>query len=43
MAQDRAPGPMQLKAQVRWTINRGCDLVADAINDLFRASTGRCC
>jgi len=41
MAQDRAPVPMQLKAQVRWNMNRGCDLVAQAINDLFRASTGR--
>ncbi len=41
MAQDRAPVPMQLKAQVRWNMNRGCELVAQAINDLFRASTGR--
>ena len=41
MAQDRAPVPMQLRAQVRWNMNRGCDLVAQAINDLFRASTGR--
>ena len=36
MAQDRAPVPMQLKAQVRWNMNHGCDLVAQAINDLFR-------
>jgi 3-hydroxy-9,10-secoandrosta-1,3,5(10)-triene-9,17-dione monooxygenase len=33
--------PMQLRAHVRWNMNRGCDLVADAISDLFRASTGR--
>jgi len=32
---------MQLKAQVRWNMNRGCDLVAETIGDLFRASTGR--
>src|SRR5579862_2411108 len=41
MAQDRAPVPMQLRAQVRWNMNRGCELVAQAIDDLFRASTGR--
>ena len=41
MAQDRVPVPMQLRAQVRWNMNRGCDLVAQAIDDLFRASTGR--
>ena len=41
MAQDREPVPMQLRAQVRWNMNHGCDLVAQAINDLFRASTGR--
>jgi len=41
MAQDCAPVPMQPKAQVRWNMNRGCELVAQAINDLFRASTGR--
>jgi 3-hydroxy-9,10-secoandrosta-1,3,5(10)-triene-9,17-dione monooxygenase len=41
MAKDRAPVPMQLKAQVRWNMNRGCELVVQAIADLFRASTGR--
>jgi 3-hydroxy-9,10-secoandrosta-1,3,5(10)-triene-9,17-dione monooxygenase len=41
MAQDRAPVPMQLRAQVRWNMNRGCELVAATIGDLFRASTGR--
>ncbi|MFZ1122964.1 MAG: acyl-CoA dehydrogenase family protein [Candidatus Binataceae bacterium] len=41
MAEANAPVPMQLKAQVRWNMNRGCDLVADTIGDLFRASTGR--
>jgi hypothetical protein len=38
MAQDRAPVSMQLRAQVRWNMNRGCDLVVQAIGDLFRAS-----
>jgi 3-hydroxy-9,10-secoandrosta-1,3,5(10)-triene-9,17-dione monooxygenase len=41
MAEARTPVSMQVKAQVRWTMNHGCDLVTDAINDLFRASTGR--
>jgi len=31
MAQDRRAGPMQLRAQVRWNMNRGCELVAQAI------------
>jgi 3-hydroxy-9,10-secoandrosta-1,3,5(10)-triene-9,17-dione monooxygenase len=29
------------KSAVRWNMNRGCDLVVERINDLFRASTGR--
>ena len=41
MAEARVPVSMQLKAQVRWNMNHGCELVADAISDLFRASTGR--
>jgi len=41
MAEARAPVSMQLRAQVRWNMNHGCELVADAISDLFRASTGR--
>jgi 3-hydroxy-9,10-secoandrosta-1,3,5(10)-triene-9,17-dione monooxygenase len=41
LAEDRAPVSMQLRAQVRWNMNRGCELVAQAISDLFRASTGR--
>jgi len=41
MAEARTPVSMQLKVQVRWNMNHGCDLVADAISDLFRASTGR--
>ena len=41
MAEAGVPTSMQLRAQVRWNMNRGCDLVADTISDLFRASTGR--
>jgi 3-hydroxy-9,10-secoandrosta-1,3,5(10)-triene-9,17-dione monooxygenase len=41
IAEAGAVVPMQLRAQVRWNMNRGCDLVADTISDLFRASTGR--
>jgi 3-hydroxy-9,10-secoandrosta-1,3,5(10)-triene-9,17-dione monooxygenase len=41
MAQTRQPVSMQLRAQVRWNMNRGCELVAQAIGDLFRAASGR--
>jgi 3-hydroxy-9,10-secoandrosta-1,3,5(10)-triene-9,17-dione monooxygenase len=41
MAEACAPVSMQLRAQVRWNMNRGCDSVVERINDLFRASTGR--
>jgi 3-hydroxy-9,10-secoandrosta-1,3,5(10)-triene-9,17-dione monooxygenase len=41
MAEEREPVSMQKRAQVRWNMNRGCDLVAQAVGDLFRASTGR--
>jgi 3-hydroxy-9,10-secoandrosta-1,3,5(10)-triene-9,17-dione monooxygenase len=41
MAEAQLPVSMQLKAQVRWNINRGCELVADGIAQLFRAASGR--
>ena len=41
MAEEREPVSVQKRAQVRWNINRGCELVARAIGDLFRVSTGR--
>ena len=41
MAEAREPVPMQLRAQVRWRINRGSELVAQAISDLFRVASGR--
>lgn len=40
MADARVPLSMQLKAQVRWNINRGCELVAEGIAELFRAASG---
>ena len=41
MAEEQVPVSMQLKAQVRWNINRGCELVAKGIAELFRAASGR--
>jgi 3-hydroxy-9,10-secoandrosta-1,3,5(10)-triene-9,17-dione monooxygenase len=41
MAEARELAPMRLRAQVRWRINRGCELVAQAIGELFRAASGR--
>jgi 3-hydroxy-9,10-secoandrosta-1,3,5(10)-triene-9,17-dione monooxygenase len=41
MAEAGEPASMQLRAQVRWRINRGCELIAQSIGDLFRAATGR--
>ena len=35
------PASTQLKAQVRWNMNRGCELVAQGIGDLFHAATRR--
>ena len=32
---------MQQRAQIRWNMNRGCEVVAQAVGDLFRAATGR--
>jgi len=41
MAEADEPVSMQLKAQVRWNINRGCELIAQGISELFRAASGR--
>jgi 3-hydroxy-9,10-secoandrosta-1,3,5(10)-triene-9,17-dione monooxygenase len=41
MAEARVPVSMQLRAQVRWNMNRGCELVAQGVAELFRAATGR--
>ena len=41
MAEAQGPVSMQLKAQARWNINRGCELVAQGTAELFRAASGR--
>ena len=41
MAEAREPASMQIRAQMRWNMNRGCELVGHAVADLFRASSGR--
>jgi 3-hydroxy-9,10-secoandrosta-1,3,5(10)-triene-9,17-dione monooxygenase len=41
MAESREPASMQLRAQMRWNMNRGCELVGKAVGDLFRAASGR--
>jgi len=32
---------MRHRAQMRWNMNRGCELVGQAVTDLFRAASGR--
>jgi len=41
MAEAREPVSMQQRAQVRWNMNRGCELVGQAVASLFRAASGR--
>lgn len=41
MAEARVPASMQVRAQMRWKMNRGCELVVQEIAELFRAATGR--
>ena len=41
MAEAREPASMQNRAQMRWNMNRGCELVGHAVADLFRAASGR--
>jgi 3-hydroxy-9,10-secoandrosta-1,3,5(10)-triene-9,17-dione monooxygenase len=41
MAEAGEAASMQQRAQVRWNMNRGCELVGQAVTDLFRASSGR--
>ncbi|HEY2663361.1 MAG TPA: acyl-CoA dehydrogenase family protein [Candidatus Binataceae bacterium] len=41
MAEAREAVSPRLRAQVRWNMNRGCELIAQATGDLFRAATGR--
>jgi 3-hydroxy-9,10-secoandrosta-1,3,5(10)-triene-9,17-dione monooxygenase len=41
MAEAREPASMQNRAQTRWNMNRGCELVGHAVAELFRAASGR--
>jgi 3-hydroxy-9,10-secoandrosta-1,3,5(10)-triene-9,17-dione monooxygenase len=41
MAEAREAASAQQRAQIRWNMNRGCELVAQAVGNLFRAATGR--
>jgi 3-hydroxy-9,10-secoandrosta-1,3,5(10)-triene-9,17-dione monooxygenase len=41
MAEARIAAPMELRAQMRWNLNRGCELVGQAVAELFHAATGR--
>ena len=41
MAEAGVPASMHVRAQVRWNMNRGCELVAQGVEELFRAATGR--
>ncbi len=41
MAEAREAASTQIRAQMRWNMNRGCDLVGKAVGDLFRAASGR--
>jgi 3-hydroxy-9,10-secoandrosta-1,3,5(10)-triene-9,17-dione monooxygenase len=40
-AEARSDVPMQQRAQMRWNMNRGCDLVGNAVVELMRAASGR--
>ncbi len=41
MAEAHEAVSMQQRAQMRWNMNRGCDLIGQAVTDLFRAASGR--
>jgi 3-hydroxy-9,10-secoandrosta-1,3,5(10)-triene-9,17-dione monooxygenase len=41
MAEAHHPPTMEDRARVRWNMNRGCERVAEACGDLFRAASGR--
>ncbi|HVN29166.1 MAG TPA: hypothetical protein VMT64_11795 [Candidatus Binataceae bacterium] len=41
MAESQEPVSMEHRAQVRWNMNRGCELIAQSIGELFRAASGR--
>ena len=41
MAEAGEPASMQLRAQLRWNMNRGCEVAGRAVNELFHAASGR--
>jgi len=41
MAEARKAAPMELRARMRRNLNRGCELVGQAVAELFHAATGR--
>lgn len=41
MGEARYVPTMQERGRFRWNLNRGCELVGDAVVDLFRAASGR--
>jgi 3-hydroxy-9,10-secoandrosta-1,3,5(10)-triene-9,17-dione monooxygenase len=41
MAEAREPASMPVRGQMRWNMNRGCELVGRAVNELFHAASGR--
>ncbi len=41
MAEAHEFASMQQRARIRWNMNRGCELVGQAVGDLFRAASGR--
>ncbi|MHB8381999.1 MAG: acyl-CoA dehydrogenase family protein [Candidatus Binataceae bacterium] len=41
MAEAHEPASMQIRARMRWNMNRGCELVGRAVVDLFRTASGR--
>jgi 3-hydroxy-9,10-secoandrosta-1,3,5(10)-triene-9,17-dione monooxygenase len=41
MAEASQAASMDLRARMRWNMNRGCELVGQAVSDLFHAATGR--
>jgi 3-hydroxy-9,10-secoandrosta-1,3,5(10)-triene-9,17-dione monooxygenase len=41
MAEARMAAPMELRARMRWNLNRGCELVGQAVAELFHAASGR--
>jgi len=41
MAEAREAVSMEQRARMRWNMNRGCELVGQAVGDLFHSATGR--